>query len=77
MLLKVATVNDTSWQVGFVYIVFGYNFNMSKGVSHSFAVKNFLGQMSDTSGVFRDMKLSKLQLQLAHTKITPFMLPVI
>ena len=39
MLLKVATVNDTSWQVRFVYIVFGYNFNVSKNVPHSSAVK--------------------------------------
>ena len=77
MLLKVATVNDTSYQIRFVYIVFGYNFNMSKGVSHSFAVKIFEAKCQILWGVFRDMKLSKLQLQLAHTKITPFMLPVI
>ena len=60
MFLKVATVNDTSWQVRFVYIVFGYNFNMSIGVSHSFAVKTFWGQMSDTLGGFSRHEITKI-----------------
>ena len=60
MFLKIASVNDTSWQVRFVYIVFGYNFNMSKGVSHSFAVKNFSGQMSDTLGGLSSHEIIKI-----------------
>ena len=74
--LKVATVNDSSWLVRFVYIVFGYNFNTSKGVSHSFAVKIFWGQMSDTLGGLSRHEIIKIATSI-HTKTTPFMLLVI
>ena len=68
MLLKVATINDTSWQVKLVYIVFGYNFNMSKSVSHSFAVKFFLGQMSDTLGGLSRHEIIKIATSIGTNK---------
>ena len=68
MFLKVATVNDTPCQVRFVYIVFGYNFNMSKDVSHSFAVKTFRGQMSDTLGSLWRNEIIKIATSIGTYK---------